>query len=795
MKKAIHRFLHTFFRKELELRVKFFNILAIAGALICVAMTILSIATRMSSGVFINSVTCVISILLLCYSAKSGRYQFCYGVSIICIFFILFTSLYFTGGGYKGGMPFFFVFAVVFTVYMLDGWAMLAVTIFEMIFYSFLIVYAYRHPETILQFQSENEIVLDMIMGFITVCISLGATLFAQFHLYQKQQKELEAARKSADSANKAKSAFLANMTHEIRTPIHIILSMNEIIRRENHNYQVRQCSEKIDEASKMLLSLVDNVLDVSKIESGKIELMPEAYHLSDLTDTLSLIGNTKCKKKQLYFRIETDKNLPESLYGDITRLKQITVNLVSNAVKYTERGGISVSIMQKPSSVADEIILYITVRDTGIGIHKKALSTLFDAFTRADLSSHRDIEGTGLGLAIVKHLTELMNGSVSVQSEFGVGSTFSLEIPQKKVLDDICCSNESAQSFQAPDCRILVVDDNKTNRSIMEKLLVETKLQIDTAESGEECIDLVQDNNYHIILMDYMMPGLNGLETLKRLQKIPDFNTPVVVLTANADAGMKEKFLNAGFAAYITKPTPYPKLESTILKFLPEELVTPVVIAAKPSFEDIVSPKLNNKLMNYGILLEHALDFFQGDIMQCVDTAELFLRYNPEDMKKAHDFHDSGDYNSLLFIVHALKGKAKNMGMEKLFSVAARVETLCKSGSYDEADCLMPYLFYSWNQFEEGLTILVSNIKPVKNSPSDNVTYTLEECMQALPDYLDQLCRKPSLECLEIIINAETSEYGRELLESAKSAVSTISFDEASTYFENYLQWKRGNL
>ena len=634
---------------------------------------------------------------------------------------------------------------------------------------------------------------VDIIIGFITVCISLGSTMFAQFKLYQKQQKELEEARTNSDEANKAKSTFLANMSHEIRTPIHIILSMNEIIRRENHSYQVHQCSEKIDEASKMLLSLVDNVLDVSKIESGKMELLPETYNSKELLDTISLIGHTRCEKKQLFFRMKIENDLPENLYGDLSRIKQIVGNLISNAAKYTKQGGINISISHKESTKDDEIILCISVQDTGIGIRKTAIPTLFNAFVRADLLTHRDIEGTGLGLAIVKFLTELMGGSITVQSEYGKGSIFSIEIPQKILCASDTCDDSDSDSFHAPDCHILVVDDNETNRSIMLHILSETMIQTDTAESGEECIDLVQKKDYHLILMDYMMPGLNGLDTLNKLKALPGFHTPVAVLTANAVAGMENELLQAGFAAYITKPIPYKKLKKLLLSFLPPELIIPVEKTEQPALENFLTPALNNELLNYGISIEHALDFFQGNLSECVKTAELFLRYNSDDVRKAHMFYENGDYTSLKYIVHALKGKAKNMGAEKLSSVSRTIESLCTADTREEAESLMPYLFYNWKQFELGLNYFVENINIKKTHSAPDVRYTPEECEKLLPDYLTQLCRKPSLECLQTLIQEESSSYGKDLLESVRNAVSTISFDEASIIFDEYLKWKRG--
>ena len=793
MKKSFSLFLDAFFGKELDLRIRLFHVIAISGTVISLVRFMIAVFTGMNANIVINILTGLVCIGVLVYSFKSGKYQICYNIVIICVFLILFPNMFLYGGGYKGGMPFFFVFAIVYTVYMLDGWKMAGVMMLEITLYSGLCIYAYLFPEKINTFDSGVLALFDLVMSFFTVSVSLGATLFVQFYLYKMQKKELEKARENAVRANEAKSVFLANMSHEIRTPIHIILGMNEIIRRESGKYQVQQCSEKIDEASKMLLSLVDNILDVSKIESGKMEILPTQYHTKELIDTLLLIGKTRCDKKGLSFRMSIQDDLPDKLTGDIALIKQIISNLLSNAVKYTKTGGVKVKIGYHPGEKEKEIILVIDVMDTGIGIRPEAFPKLFEAFKREDLASHRYIEGTGLGLSIVMTLTELMGGKIKVQSEYGEGSCFSIELPQQIAENESLEENPKIEKFEAPKGKILVVDDNESNRMVMKTLMSETKIQVDTAESGIQCIDMVKKNHYHLILLDYMMIGMNGVDTFKELKKIQGFDTPVAILTANAVSGMEEKMSQLGFVAFITKPVPWSRLESLIRNVLPQEIITIRTVEERQTEQEKYE-KLSHRLSKYGITLENALEYFEGDIIQCAKTAKMFMKYNQSEYERAKRLLQQEDYDSLKFLVHSLKGTAKNMGLERLNKTASRLEILCIDEEVREVKSLMPYLFYLWERAGEGLNLLIRemNVQDEERNTDTEEIKDVEECIRILPELFEQLRRKPSLNCLRVILENEAKEEGRDLLKKVETAVRTISFEEAEELFQDYIRWKR---
>lgn len=415
--------------------------------------------------------------------------------------------------------------------------------------------------------------------------------------------EEAEKAKAEAIAAAKAKSVFLANMSHEIRTPINAILGMDTMILRESDDKDILEYAGNIQSASQTLLSLINDILDFSKIETGKLELVQGDYALSSLINDVYHMLLGKAKEKGLALNVDSDKNLPAKLYGDEVRIRQIIVNILNNAIKYTEKGSVTLKVGMSEQQNADainnnnvtgsqpakNIIITFTISDTGIGIKSENISHLFDSFSRFDENKNKHIEGTGLGLAITKQLTKLMNGKINVTSKYGEGSVFEVSIPQKIVSDlkigDISekynatpDKKKKKASFTAPDAKVLVVDDVKMNINVFKALLKRTKISVDSAMSGPEALEMIKDNKYDIIFLDHMMPDMDGIETykhMKELEENPNKDTTVIMLTANAIMGAKEEYLGIGFSDYLSKPVQAAKLEAMILKYLPEELVT----------------------------------------------------------------------------------------------------------------------------------------------------------------------------------------------------------------------------
>ena len=402
----------------------------------------------------------------------------------------------------------------------------------------------------------------------------------------EKSQADLEEAVRLAQAADKAKSDFLANMSHEIRTPINAVLGMNELISRESTEKQILEYSSNVADAGNALLSLINDILDFSKIEAGRMELAPDNYELSILLREVNNIMNIRFIKKGIDFRIKNNPNLPNNLYGDEVRIRQILINILNNALKYTDKGSVTLDVNFEKND-SDSITLILSSIDTGIGIKEEDLPSLFKSFTRIDLHHNRKKEGTGLGLSITQSFVELMGGTIDVESTYGQGSTFKIRIPQKVVSDEVMGTFDASAStskkanngerFTAPDARILVVDDIEMNLEIIKGLLKPCQLNIDLAESGQACLDAVAQNAYDIILLDHMMPDLDGVETMKLMKNDtthPNQDTPVIMLTANAIIGAREEYLALGFSDYLSKPIQPNELDEMIVKYLPAEKV-----------------------------------------------------------------------------------------------------------------------------------------------------------------------------------------------------------------------------
>ena len=407
----------------------------------------------------------------------------------------------------------------------------------------------------------------------------------ADVKLIQALQKE----KARADAANEAKSAFLANMSHEMRTPINAIIGMDEMILRESQEESIREHAIDIKNAAQILHSLINDTLDLSKIESGKMEIVPVEYQLSSLINDLVNMASVRANAKNLELKVEVDPELPSVYFGDDVRIRQVLTNILSNAVKYTEKGSVTLTI--KRAFVQDGLaILYCSVEDTGVGIKPEDMPKLYAAFERIEEGKHRSEEGTGLGMSITTKLLELMGSRIQVESEYGKGSRFFFELEQRIINPDpIGDFHESIKQmakdysykavFEAPNANIMVVDDNEINRKVFVGLLKHTKVQVAEAASGKECLELVKQKHFDLIFLDHMMPVMDGIETFQHMKNLSEeenlcHNTPVVILTANAIAGAREEYLRTGFDDYLSKPIDPEKLETMVYNMLPKELV-----------------------------------------------------------------------------------------------------------------------------------------------------------------------------------------------------------------------------
>lgn len=416
------------------------------------------------------------------------------------------------------------------------------------------------------------------ILGSVIFVVSIALNIFSDF-------KKVQQAKNDAENANKAKSMFLATMSHEIRTPINVVLGMNELIIRETTNSTIRDYANNIAEAGKSLLSLVNDILDFSKIESGKLDIVCVEYNLKPLINDLVMMTKTRIGNKDIKLILNIDESIPSKYYGDEVRIKQILTNILTNSVKYTKSGTIELSV-SSAGKHEEEIGLVFSVKDTGMGIKPENIEKLMSStFVRFDEQKNRYIEGTGLGVAITRQLLDLMGSKLEVDSTYGVGSNFYFTLKQRVVDETALGAIEEKveagkpkrkNSFTAKDANILAVDDTRTNLRVLQGLLKPYEMKVEVASSGAECINMCKEKHYDVILMDHMMPEMDGIETLSilRKDKLVTDNTKVIALTANAISGAEEMYISNGFDGYLTKPIDIAALDSCMEKSLPKDKV-----------------------------------------------------------------------------------------------------------------------------------------------------------------------------------------------------------------------------
>ena len=500
---------------------------------------------------------------------------------------ILFPIVFILSGGTQSGTPVWFVLGLVYIFLLFEGRSFLLA--FALSALSFLLTYlvSYYNP-MILPPSTRFYGFTDSFVTLLCVSCFIGILMKSQARTYERERQIAEQQKREVEQMARSKDTFFANMSHETRTPINTIIGLNEMILREDISDEIAENAINIQNASKMLLTTINDILDLSKLESGKMDIVPTQYEISSMFSDLVNLVWIRAHQKDLEFKVDIDPEIPSMLYGDEVRIKQVVTNLLTNAVKYTETG--SVTLTAKCERIAaDQILLRISVQDTGMGIRKESLDDLFNSFKRVDETENRNIEGTGLGLSISKQLMDMMGGKLTVDSVYHQGSTFTIELKQRIVnVRPIGSINFAAQkqlsqrtryqqTFIAPDARILVVDDNAMNLMVAVKLLRDTKVQVDTAESGKDALKKTAEVAYHLILMDHMMPEMDGAATLRAVRtQTKGFcqKTPVIALTANVMSDAEQVYRNMGFDGYLAKPISTPLLEASLLQYLPHELI-----------------------------------------------------------------------------------------------------------------------------------------------------------------------------------------------------------------------------
>ncbi len=572
--------------------------------------------------------------------------------------------------------------------------------------------------------------IFEMLFYYLQVDLSLGTMLavglmFLMVMAIIKSGRDLlgtEKHKQEAIVAREAQSKFLANMSHEIRTPINAVIGMNEMILRENEDPTVEEYAQNIKRASNMLLELVNEILDFSKIESGQLQIVEDKYYLADIIHDEKLLLDTRVGEKPIDIQIEVDKKIPAVLFGDEIRMKQILTNLLSNAAKYTEKGTITLKVFFQWIN-SEKISLCFQIKDTGKGIKEEDLPELFEEFRRLELNRNRNVEGTGLGLNIVKQLVYLMQGNINVESEYGKGTTFTVFIPQK-VLDSSPIgdyeqsvrrsrprSGDVKTHFIAPQANVLVVDDNAMNLTLMKALLKRTQMGVDTVSSGIECLEYTRKKVYHLILMDHMMPGMDGVEALHKLRAEsdnPNKDTIVIALTANAVAGSREMYLEYGFDNYFAKPIQADKLDELLVDYLPPEVIHIEYADSDKSIAEKENEVPTEQEASDELL---AIDRELG-CSYCMDSEELYREVLEEFCSQMEIYYPqfeehfcNENWSGYAVLAHAVKSNSRTIGATAFADVSFKHECAGKTGDID-------FIRENYEEYMLRLKELVSKVK-----------------------------------------------------------------------------------
>ncbi len=615
----------------------------------------------------------------------------------------------------------------------------------------------------------------------------------------EKQKNNVEAVN--------SQDIFLANMSHELRTPINTILGLNELILRESQEDAIKEYALDIRHAGNVLLTLVSDILDFTKLEAGQMTLSEGVYDISSMLNDLINGISVHLRKKKLDLELDIARDVPHKLSGDELHIRQILNNLLTNAVKYTEKGKVTLHLGWEWAG-DDAVTLKLAVEDTGVGIREKDLSKLFGAFQRMDMARRDTNDRTGLGLAITNRLVTMLGGKLEVQSTYGKGSVFSFTLVQKVIdkeplgdfeqqyNESLVSAKNYRQKFIAPMGRVLVVDDNAMNLAVAQGLLKETRLQVDVAGSGQECLELLKRKTYDVICLDHMMPVMDGVETLhaiKEMEGNPAVNTPVIALTANAVTGAREYYLEEGFQDYLTKPIDSEKFEEMLIRYLPANLVYLTKDEQKGAGgdeEDEAEVSMQEtKLRGIGFNMRNGLKYMGNNRELYGKVLNDFHTILKEKEEALQDFLKKRDMSGFAIIVHSLKGNARNVGADDLADEAFELEKMSKAGQLEDVEVRSPILFNLMKSMSKDLkTYLDGNAKksgkaakPAKEEPKVRISDDeWKKALRELAGRLDDFDGDSVNLKLEELKRYDRPEADRKMLRLCEKAVKDYAYDVA---------------
>jgi len=634
----------------------------------------------------------------------------------------------------------------------------------------------YQVEETVLK---DNELIQGYMMTIVDV-----TKIIEQNHLMKRLVLQTE-------DANRAKTNFVSNMSHEIRTPMNSIVGITEILLRSRHSPKEQEYLLNIQSSGRVLLTIINDVLDCSKMEAGKMQLFDEPYDTCSLFHDLRISMENRIGHSGLELIYDIDQDIPCKLKGDMGRIRQVIINLVNNAIKYTEKGSVRFSVHVRQKNT-DKVMLYYEVADTGIGIRKEDQKILFDAFQRVEMDRNRYVEGTGLGLTISQNLVNMMGGVIEVESEYGKGSRFFFTIEQT-IIDptpvsavnyngqkDNVTEKEAECLFIAPEAHILLVDDNELNLVVAKELLKPLRMQIDTAENGLQAVKMVRGSQYDLVLMDHMMPVMDGIEAAKAIRALPEDKyqkLPIIALTANAMVDARKEFLNAGMNGFVAKPIDFARICNQLKLWLPKDLVrdVPKEEAKKLLADDLSDREIQPEDPQMGFSFEEGVKHC-GSKAALMKTIRIFYRTIDSKANKIEQCLKEGLISDYVIEVHALKSSALLIGAVPLSEAAKELEDYGKQGKTEVLEEKTPDVLTLYRDLKNILRPYAEKEEDAKKEFSDGEWITalqqIHQCIEQFDlDGVDQI--------MEQLEEYQVPECIRESMDQLRVYVADVSMEE----------------
>lgn len=722
----------------------------------------------------------IIIILIIGYiiSIKYSGYRLVNYITITLIYLILYPILFFLSGGCFGYMSCLFVYAIACTFITLEKKELIVFITLEIIVYSLTYYIGFTHP-LIIQYEynlPQSEIIAactPIITGFI-----FGLTLYLYFYSYRLTNRILEEEKNQANAATEAKNEFFADINHELRTPVHVIMGMNEMILRESESKDIDEYAKNALKAGETLQALIDKLVVYSRIETSNIKPMCIEFPLIELIDGFIVYCKNECRTKQIDFDFKIGTAIPICVLGDEILLKQTLYNLLSEAINNPKNTYINFMADWETTNF-DTGSLKLTIETSG------------------DIISD-NMTGINFGLSIIKKIISIMNGSISIEKSPKNSNIYTIIIPfdlfRTAEAADAADANQPAPdtSYIAKGARILVVDDSEINIKVISLLLKHTQIIIDSALNGHAALKLIEKNKYHLMLIDYLMPEMNGAELIKQIRlKFPKVyeNTPIFALSANTDTATRKMLIQCGFKSYLPKPIDANTLEFVIINNIPSELIVNADAAAKAS--DITPEtvtRYKKLLLDYDIILNEGLLYMSSDLYQYVNTAEVMLKNYEKRKKQIKELYNASNIKDLGISVHALKGIAKLIGAIHLYNIAMSIERKASVNDIEFLSYALPLLYYQWDKTINGIKAFINDFHQSGLMPDSSGCYVkinTDHYLEQLIEYTDNYQPEPALRLINYLITHNLAPEDAPKLKKASEYIEDLEYDDAMKIFK----------